>query len=44
MPHSEMMNEFLEIVKAHIDISDWAGRSIGWFIMTPDDFEGIEEI
>ena len=44
VPHSELMNEFLEIIKAHIALSDWADRSIGWFILNPEDFEGVEDV
>ena len=38
------MNRFLEKAKASFNVSDWAHRTIGWFILTPDDFAGIEEI
>ena len=44
VPQSEIMNDFLERVKGHISLSDWSDRSIGWFILSPDDFLGIEEI
>ena len=42
MPHSELMNRFLEITKTRF--SDMADKTIGWFILTPEDFAGIEEI
>ena len=44
MPHSEIMNRFLEVVKTRFNVSDMADRTIGWFILTPEDFAGIEEI
>ena len=38
------MKSFLELVKTLIAKSDWADRSIGWFILSPEDFAGMEEI